>query len=139
LRASAARGRSSMWRTTGWSGPSIWPLAIMATMAYPICPARQQCKHLCELFSFWSVSGHCLIQCMSMWTWGVYLRRPWRELWRLASDHLSTPTGAISRGAGGEKQKTSLLQEFFGEICMRVIKRSLTISSLCSAYVGSID
>jgi hypothetical protein len=39
LRASADLGRSSMWRTTGWSGPSIRPLAIMATMAYPICPA----------------------------------------------------------------------------------------------------
>jgi hypothetical protein len=36
FRASALRGRSSMWRTTGWSGPSIRPLAIIATMAYPI-------------------------------------------------------------------------------------------------------
>jgi len=47
--ASAAGGISSMWRITGWSGPSITPLAIMGTRAYPICPANPTTHSLCYI------------------------------------------------------------------------------------------
>ena len=40
LRASAAGGISSMCKITGWSAPSMTPLAIIGTSAYPICPAK---------------------------------------------------------------------------------------------------